>query len=61
MDEFDIVLKGPSVSEADMWRQVWIAVAASSNCEKITAPAMWADQFIEDYKGRFGDADAPAK
>mgnify|MGYP007031264051 CR=1 FL=1 len=41
------------LTDEQVWLQMWLAVAASSNCNTGDVPARWADRGLERFRERF--------
>lgn len=40
-----------------LWADVWVAVATSSNCTKVEVPTNWADHALAEFDKRFKELD----
>ena len=54
--------KSGELSRAQVWTATWIAVATSSNCNRISVPTEWADTCLREFDKRFpGEAKSGEK
>lgn len=44
----------------ELWCNAWVAVASSSNCDRTSVPASWADRALRDFDERFTPPPAAA-